>query len=67
MPKAATIRVTAEMLEALDGLKAAVKALPAGEARKKGLAGLRVLDKALRGGTKPLVKVTSCPRGMPNI
>jgi hypothetical protein len=65
--KAPSIRVTAEILEALDEVKSAVKALPAGESRKKGLAGLRVLEKALRGATKPLAKVTSCPRYLPNI
>ncbi len=67
MSKAPSIRVTAEMLKALDEAKAAIKALPAGESRKKGLAGLRMLEKALRGGVKPLAKVTSCPRYLPNI
>ncbi len=67
MPKAPSVRVTAEILAALDEIKAALKALPAGETRRKGQASLRLLDKALRGGTKPLPKLTSCPRNLPNI
>ncbi|MDD8025353.1 MAG: hypothetical protein PHI34_02485 [Acidobacteriota bacterium] len=67
MPKAASVRVTGELLKALDDVKKAMRALPAGEARRTGLAGQRVLEKALRAKAKPLPTVTSCPRDLPNI
>lgn len=67
MPKSASIRVTAELLQALEDIKTSVKVLPAGEARRTGLAGHRILEKALRGQSQPLSKVASCPRDLPNI
>jgi ADP-ribosylglycohydrolase len=65
MPKNPSVRVTADLLKALTDLKASLKELPAGEAKKTAQAALRVLNQALAGKTKPLAKVTSCPRELP--
>jgi hypothetical protein len=67
VPQNPPIRVTAELLKALADLKASLKDLPAGEAKKTAQAALRVLNGALAGKAKPLAKASSCPREMPFI
>ncbi len=66
MAKTPTIRVTAEMLKALDDLTKALKGMPAGEAKTSARAALLKLKKAVGVAPVPAAKVRSCPRDLPN-
>jgi hypothetical protein len=66
MTKTLTIRVTAEMLKALDDLAKAVKDMPAGAAKTSARAALLKLKKSVGAFPAPAAKVRSCPRDLPN-
>ncbi len=57
-----TIRVTPNVLACLEDLRTGVKAIPAGDARRRAAAALAYLERTAAGERQP-ARGLSCPRG----
>lgn len=62
MPRSKTIRVTPNVQKCLEELKAAVKSMPSGAAKKRAEAAILYLDKTFKGKPQPK-KGMVCPTG----
>lgn len=62
MARSKTIRVTPNVQKCLEELKAAVKALPAGDLKKRAEGAIRYLDKTFKGEPQPK-RGKICPGG----